>query len=224
MLAQECPLDRNINDNGIIIYISKKKGQAGGTGFGPIYQYNSFITAIFTAVNPRRRFCIDATAGKGHDTLFLAQLVGETGHVVAMDIQPAAIAATEKLLRQHGLQQRATLVLDGHEHMQAYAEAGTVDGIVFNLGYLPGGNHNIATKADTTIAALEQGLQLLKPLGVISLAIYHGGDTGFAERDAVLQWLKQLDYKQYTVMVTDFYNRPHYPPLAVWIVKERKER
>ena len=169
-------------------------------------------------------FCIDATAGKGNDTLFLAQLVGETGHVVAMDIQPAAIAATEKLLRQHGLQQRATLVLDGHEHMQAYAEAGTVDGIVFNLGYLPGGNHNIATKADTTIAALEQGLQLLKPLGVISLAIYHGGDTGFAERDAVLQWLKQLDYKQYTVMVTDFYNRPHYPPLAVWIVKERKER
>ncbi len=169
-------------------------------------------------------FCIDATAGKGHDTLFLAQLVGETGHVVAMDIQPAAIAATEKLLRQHGLQQRAALVLDGHEHMQAYAEAGTVDGIVFNLGYLPGGNHNIATKADTTIAALEQGLQLLKPLGVISLAIYHGGDTGFAERDAVLQWLKQLDYKQYTVMVTDFYNRPHYPPLAVWIVKESNER
>lgn len=168
-------------------------------------------------------FCIDATAGKGHDTLFLAQLVGDTGHVLAMDIQSEAVAATEKLLQQHDLQQRVTLVLDGHENMHLYAEAGTVDVIMFNLGYLPGGNHDIATKALTTIAALEQGLRLLKPLGMISLAVYHGGDTGFAERDAVLQWLKQLDCKQYTVMVTDFYNRPNYPPLAVLIVKENNK-
>ena len=61
-------------------------------------------------------FCIDATAGKGHDTLFLAQLVGDTGHVLAMDIQSEAVAATEKLLQQHDLQQRVTLVLDGHEN------------------------------------------------------------------------------------------------------------
>lgn len=114
--------------------------------------------------------------------------------------------------------------MDGHEHMAQYAEAGTVDCIVFNLGYLPGGDHAIATKADTTIAALEQGLELLKPLGIISLAIYHGGDTGFAERDAVLQWLKQLDHKQYTVLVTDFYNRPNYPPLAVQIIKEKNPK
>ena len=79
-------------------------------------------------------FCIDATAGKGHDTLFLAQLVGDTGHVLAMDIQSEAVAATEKLLQQHDLQQRVTLVLDGHENMHLYAEAGTVDAIMFNLG------------------------------------------------------------------------------------------
>lgn len=105
--------------------------------------------------------------------------------------------------------------------MQKYAETESVDCIMFNLGYLPGGDHTIATKADTTIQALERGLNLLKPLGMISLAIYHGGDTGFAERDAVLNWLKQLDCKQYTVLVTDFYNRPNHPPLAVQIIKER---
>lgn len=166
--------------------------------------------------------CIDATAGKGHDTAFLAQLVGEQGRVIALDIQPEALSATQLLLQQKGLQQRVQLVLDGHEHISQYAEADTVDCIMFNLGYLPGGDHNIATHAETTIAALEQGLDLLKPLGIISLAIYHGGDTGFAERDAVLQWLKQLDSKRYTVLVTDFYNRPNNPPLAVQIIKEKQ--
>ncbi len=165
-------------------------------------------------------FCIDATAGKGYDTLFLAKLVGETGRVLAMDIQPDAIDATKKLMEQHQLLHRVELVLDGHEHLDRYAETETVDGIMFNLGYLPGGDHAIATKAETTIQALEQGLALLKPLGIISVAIYHGGDTGFAERDAVLSWLNQLDSKQYTVLVTDFYNRPNHPPLAVQIIKE----
>lgn len=164
--------------------------------------------------------CIDATAGKGNDTLFLAKLAGESGRVLAMDIQPAALEATEKLLQKHHVAERVTLILDGHENMQKYAENESIDCIMFNLGYLPGGDHTIATKADTTIQALEQGLQLLKPLGMISLAIYHGGDTGFAERDAVLNWLKQLNCKQYTVLVTDFYNRPNHPPLAVQIIKE----
>lgn len=152
--------------------------------------------------------------------MFLANLVGENGRVLAMDVQPAALEATEKLLKQHNLAQRVELVLDGHEHLKQYAEQGTVDCIMFNLGYLPGGDHKISTKSETTIAALEQGLQLLKPSGIISLAIYHGGDTGFEERDAVLNWLKQLDCKRYTVLVTDFYNRPNHPPLAVMIIKE----
>lgn len=169
-------------------------------------------------------FCIDATAGKGHDTVFLANLAGPAGKVLAMDIQPQALEAAAALVNKQGLQQQVEFVLDGHEHMAQYAEAGTVDCIMFNLGYLPGGDHAVATKADTTIAALEQGLNLLKPLGMISLAIYHGGDTGFLERDAVLQWLKQLDHKQYTVLVTDFYNRPNYPPLAVQIIKEKNPK
>lgn len=169
-------------------------------------------------------FCIDATAGKGYDTVFLANLAGPAGKVLALDIQPQALEAAAALVNKQGLQQQVEFILDGHEHMAQYAEAGTVDCIMFNLGYLPGGDHAVATKADTTIAALEQGLKLLKPLGIISLAIYHGGDTGFLERDAVLQWLKQLDHKQYTVLVTDFYNRPNYPPLAVQIIKEKNPK
>lgn len=166
-------------------------------------------------------FCIDATAGKGNDTALLAELAGDTGKVIAMDIQEAAIHATEACLQQKNLHRNVTLVLDSHANIQQYAASGTVDCITFNLGYLPGGDHRIATQADSTIAALEQSLQLLKPFGIIAMAIYHGGDTGFAERDAVLAWLKQLDHKQYTVLVTDFYNRPNCPPLAVCIIREK---
>lgn len=166
-------------------------------------------------------FCIDATAGKGKDTALLAELAGDTGKVIAMDIQAEALASTKALLEKKCLADRVQLVLDSHAKLQIYAEEASVDCIVFNLGYLPGGDHSIATHAESTIEALEQSLRLLKPLGMIAMAIYHGGDTGFAERDAVLDWLKGVDHKQYTVMVTDFYNRPNHPPLAVCIIREQ---
>ena len=166
-------------------------------------------------------FCIDATAGKGKDTALLAELAGVTGKVIAMDIQAEALASTKALLEKKSLSERVQLVLDSHANLHVYAEEASVDCIVFNLGYLPGGDHSIATHAESTIEALEQSLRLLKPLGMIAMAIYHGGDTGFAERDAVLDWLKGVDHKQYTVMVTDFYNRPNHPPLAVCIIREQ---
>ena len=46
-------------------------------------------------------FCIDATAGNGHDTVFLCSLVGETGRVLAFDIQPPAVENTNARLQQH---------------------------------------------------------------------------------------------------------------------------
>ena len=39
-------------------------------------------------------FCIDATAGNGHDTVFLCELVGSEGKVLAMDIQQSAVDST----------------------------------------------------------------------------------------------------------------------------------
>ena len=46
--------------------------------------------------------CIDATAGNGHDTLFLCMLAGEKGKVAAFDIQKQAIEATRKRLEDAG--------------------------------------------------------------------------------------------------------------------------
>lgn len=163
--------------------------------------------------------CLDATAGNGHDTVFLCEKVGVQGQVLAFDIQELAVEHTKKRLTEKGFAERAKVYVDSHCNMHQYVEEETVSCITFNLGYLPGGNHALATKADTTIVALEQSLKLLKTHGIISLVIYSGGDTGFEERDAVLTWLKQLDDKKYLVLLSSYYNRPNNPPIPVQIIK-----
>ena len=92
-------------------------------------------------------FYIDATMGNGRDTLMLCTLAKETGSVLAFDIQDTALEATQRLLKEQGCLGRAKLIRDGHEHMDLYAGEGTADVICFNFGYLPGGSHHIATRA-----------------------------------------------------------------------------
>ncbi len=163
--------------------------------------------------------CIDATMGNGGDTELLCRLAGPDGHVLAFDIQKSALSRTEKRLRNAGVPDNFRLILDSHSHMTQYADTGTIDCVVFNLGYLPGGDHRLATRSHSTLAALEQSLTLLKKGGMISLCIYSGGDTGFEERDAVLGWLKELDPKRYLAVLSSYYNRPNNPPIPVIIRK-----
>ena len=103
-------------------------------------------------------WAVDATVGNGHDTLFLAQRVGPPGRVFGFDVQAAALAsAAERVL---GLDQ-ITLFHAGHEHLaeRLPAEAkGRLAAAMFNLGYLPGGSHEIVTRTQTTLAGLSQAL------------------------------------------------------------------
>lgn len=163
--------------------------------------------------------CIDATAGRGYDTLALAKLVGLTGSVTAFDIQAEALDSTRARLAEEGVADRVRLILDSHAQMAQYCAQESITLIAFNLGYLPGGDHQLATSPGETIQAIQAGLGLLKNGGLLTLCVYQGGDTGFAERDAVLSYLQSLDHQKYTVLVTDFYNRPNYPPLAVLVYK-----
>ena len=163
--------------------------------------------------------CIDATAGNGNDTQFLCELVGRQGKVWAFDVQEQAICNTRKRLAETGLSDRAEVILNSHVNMAQYVKEDTVDCIVFNFGYLPGGDHNLATKKDTSIQAIYESLRLLKKGGILSLCIYSGGDSGFEEKDGILSMLKELDGKEYLVIVSEYYNRPHCPPIPVLVVK-----
>ena len=165
--------------------------------------------------------CIDATAGRGRDTLFLAELVGEMGHVTAFDIQQEAIDSTKLLLAQHHMTGRTKVILDSHSNMKYYLQPETVSCIVFNFGWLPAGNHHIFTKKETSILAIQQGLELLKPDGIMTLILYYGKETGFAERDALLEFLPSLDSNLYTVVEMPFVNRQNCPPIPIVIFKGR---
>ena len=164
--------------------------------------------------------CIDATAGRGYDTAFLCELVGDKGRVIAFDIQQSAIESTEKLLETKGL--HAELHRESHENMWMYAEKGTVKCVVFNLGYLPGGDHSIFTHFESTKRAVEAGLELLCEGGLMCVSIYHGGATGYEERDALLEWLKSLDSQRYQVLVVYFHNWLKDPPIPVFILKHEQ--
>jgi predicted methyltransferase len=163
--------------------------------------------------------CIDATMGNGNDTLLLSRLCGLSGHVLAFDIQEMALENTRKLLEREAAPDNVTLLLESHANMMDYAKPGTVSCIVFNFGYLPGGDHALATTESTSIPALEQALLLLKKGGILSLCIYSGGDSGFAERDAILSWLKSRNPHDYLVIKSDYYNRPNNPPIPVLVIR-----
>lgn len=183
------------------------------------YQITSWVHHFLEDHVQPGDICIDATMGNGNDTALLSRLVGETGHVVAFDIQQMALTNTSEKLKKENCPENYQLVLDSHETMDDYAKECTVSCITFNLGYLPGGDHSKATKGESSIKAIEKGLGLLKKKGLMTVCIYSGGDSGFEEKDAVLSYLKSLDSKKYLVIVSEYANRPNHPPIPVLIVK-----
>jgi hypothetical protein len=110
------------------------------------------------------------------------------------------------------------LIMDGHQNIDHYVTKG-IRAVMFNLGYLPKGDHNIGTKADTTIEALKKSMELLVAGGIIMMVIYYGGDSGFDEKEAVLEYVKTIDCRKHIVLVSDFVNQINCPPIAVCIEK-----
>lgn len=183
------------------------------------YQITQWCATFIRQQVKEGDLCIDATMGNGNDTLLLSRLAGPKGHVFAFDIQKQALQTTHRKLLDESAPANYTLIQESHTRISEYAVPGSVSCIVFNFGYLPGGDHALSTKAATSIQALEQSLTLLKKGGLLSLCIYSGGDSGFEERDAILSWLKNLDSHNYLVIKSDYYNRPNHPPIPVLVIR-----
>jgi len=140
---------------------------------------------------------VDATLGNGHDTLFLAELVGPSGQVDSFDIQIAAIESSRnKLLDLYSNQ--VTLHHAGHENMASLVTA-PLRAVMFNLGYLPGGDKQVITHSKTTLTALGAALGLLQPDGIVSLIAYIGHPGGLEESDALKAFCQSLDPESFSV-------------------------
>ncbi len=132
---------------------------------------------------------IDATAGNGHDTVFLARQVGATGRVLAFDVQAAAISSSRRLVEAEGLGERVHFFQKSHAGLADHAEAGTMAAILFNLGYLPGSDRSVITTAAETLRALEASLRVLRPGGWLCVVCYPGHEGGIDEASAVEAWM-----------------------------------
>lgn len=169
------------------------------------------------ATHLKPRDCvIDATIGNGHDSLFLKQHIGQEGHLYGFDIQEQAITQTTNRLKKADCLHNVTLIQAGHEQMQAHISTNeTISAIVFNLGYLPSADKSIITTPDTTIAALEQSLQLIKRGGIVTVMIYYGHDGGQAEKEDVLSFFQALDQQAFSVICYRPLNQINQPPFLI---------
>ena len=148
---------------------------------------------------------VDATMGNGHDTLFLCELVGEGGRVYAFDVQEQAVENTRKRLTEAGMMDRAALFCLGHERMAEQVKE-PVAAVVFNLGWLPGGDHSVTTHWETTRQAVDSALKLLRPRGVLVICAYPGHAEGDRERQALMDTLAALPPQEYNVLWHKFLN------------------
>jgi SAM-dependent methyltransferase len=140
---------------------------------------------------------LDATCGQGYDTLALARLAlaSDKGTVFAVDIQPQAIAATEKRLADAlspEILERVVLLKHDHATVPVGLLAMPLTLAVYNLGYLPGSDKQLITTATGTLCSLQAVLPQIKAGGAISIMCYLGHPGGIAEYDAIIAWASLL--------------------------------
>lgn len=154
---------------------------------------------------------IDATCGNGHDTLRLAAL---SNHVIAIDLQKEALDHAKQLINGDSVQ----WFHQSHETFPENILPNTVKLIIYNLGYLPGGDKKIITQTDTTVKSIQSALPLLAPNGSITITCYNGHPGGAEEESALLAFVKSLDKHIYLVSYMQWINRNNHPSV-IHIVK-----
>lgn len=163
---------------------------------------------------------VDATCGTGQDTLSLAKAVGDRGRVYAFDIQKKALLLTEARLHSHGIT-NVRLLRSSFVSMSTHIPENSAAAVVFNLGYLPGGDHSITTTADETIEGLEAALRTIHPGGIVTVVLYDGHEQGKAEKKRVLDWSGNLDPGMYHAAYVSLVNQRNNPPEILWITKKK---
>lgn len=153
---------------------------------------------------------VDATVGNGHDTVFLLQQIHPSGRVYGFDSQQSALDSATSRIRQTTHLDCLTLFHAGHELMAEKIPKqhhGQIRAVMFNLGYLPGGDKTVITRSESTIAALIAAAKLLSASGIITIIAYPGHPGGDEETERVKLWIDRLDTGQFNVRT--LYSKEH---------------
>ncbi len=150
---------------------------------------------------------IDATCGNGHDSLLLAELI-QGGELHCIDIQRQAIETTRQKLK--------IFIGSVYFHHGSHAVLPEVSPkiIVYNLGYLPGGDKNKTTQTESTLSSLKQAARILAPGGLISITCYPGHEEGAREKEALLPILSAFSKKEFAITTFRWENRKKSPSLV----------
>ena len=180
-----------------------------------------FSHEMILSTNLENGLFIDATAGNGHDTLFLAQHIDSTSKILSFDIQETAILQTRQLLQKHDLAPKVTCILDSHANISNYlGNQDLVRLAIFNLGYLPGSDKKIITTPSSTLEAIRILLDRLEKKGKIIIVSYYGHDGGLEEKNSVEELIKTLPQKEWSVLKYQFINQINSPPICYVIEKK----
>lgn len=180
--------------------------------------------SLTAAVLEEGDIAVDATLGNGHDAAHLAQQVAPNGKLFGIDLREDAIRSTRKRLESRGTADVARLIRGDHASLLELLPdevIGRVGGIMFNLGYLPGSDHTTPTRADSTLAALEQALELLRTGGRITVVTYRGHAAGQTEYHAVMNTAKAWNQREFEVLHYRFVNQINEPPELLVVEKLR---
>lgn len=169
----------------------------------------------------REASCIvDATAGNGYDTLYFALHSPANVKIYAFDIQQGALDATREKLKQASLEHKVELILSSHAKLRDFI-AEEIDLAIFNLGYLPGGDHTVTTLAESTVEALAQTVERLRINGLIAVIAYPGHEAGACETQRLEEYLSALPARQFTAGRYSMINHIRTSPVLYLIEKVR---
>lgn len=129
---------------------------------------------------------LDMTLGNGHDMQKLLGLCGPSGMLTGFDIAAEAIARCREIAAG----------FPGYSielKHKCHAECGDIAPFrfaVYNLGYLPGSDKTVTTRAETTIRSVQTLLPKMQEDGMICITAYRTHDNN-KEADQLHAWLSE---------------------------------
>lgn len=160
---------------------------------------------------------MDATCGNGHDTHVLASTGAD---VIACDVQGAALDQTRERVKPFDT---IRLFQICHSELVKVLEGRRIALLVYNLGYLPGGDKQITTVTASTLLSLQRLLPHVESGGWVSITCYPGHMEGEREQHALVFWSSQLNSSEWDVTHIQWISRPRAPSLLLLHRHERSK-